>query len=72
MIYPLTLRMRIVIRKVEYMSDKKPKPRMKTIRVLNHPLYGDYDMRITLKEFNRIKKYLKTYIEAQQLLENIK
>jgi hypothetical protein len=54
------------------MSDKKPKPRMKTIRVLNHPLYGDYDMRITLKEFNRIKKYLKTYIEAQQLLENIK
>lgn len=48
------------------------KERMKTIRITNHPLYGDYDMRITLKEYNWVKKQLLDYITAQKLLENIK
>lgn len=45
--------------------------RIKKIKIVNHPLFGDYEIKIPLKTHNANLKTLKAFIEAQQLLQNI-
>ena len=51
---------------------EETKERIKTIKMLNHPLFGDYNIKIPLKTHHANLKALKAYITAQELLRNIK